>query len=341
MTNKVTWAYYPDNPISVSAFNGWLAGATAAGYTVREPDETKSVRIVTLSQPEIAPPAPLGPSEQGGDISHHNNGGRVLDFTKYRAGVGRYVWIKRAQGVNFTDPLGEQNFMAALGKIDYIGNYLFFEWRQNGARQAEWFSSRLGEPMGNLPELVDVELENWDRPENVVKATAEANLRSCLARCEELFLRKPYIYTSRHYWTSMFNTASVADIARNYTFVVADWTAPLDLPVGLAWAHFHQKSATHQVAGLSGDYDLIEYLGDPPPFPSVPLYQARALTPLNLRDKDGNLITGATVPAGATVQVWQEKALIGPNTLGQVFEDRAVLASDGRNVWRANLQRLT
>lgn len=69
-------------------------------------------------------------------------------------------------------------------------------------------------------------------------------------------------------------------------------------------------------------------------------YQARARTALNMRDANGNIMPGSTVPAGATVTVHALRELIGPNALGERYEDRAVLAPDGRNVWRANLERL-
>lgn len=341
MTQPRTIGYWdPPDPLDAAIIAAFLAAGTAAGMTLRTDAATTGTwKTITLMKPPTQM-NPLGPSESGIDFSHHNNGGKVIDFAKVRAAGHRFGWGKRSQGVNFTDPLGKQNFAAAVGQLDWIGNYHFFEWRQNGKDQADFFSLTCGEALGNLPELIDVELEPWDRPENVVKATAEANLRACLAQSEARFGRKPFIYTSRHYWTTMFDTARVADIARGYKFLVADWSAPLDLPIGLAWALFHQKSSTHQIPGLVGNWDLDEYRGDPPPFPSTPLYRARARVALNLRDRDGNVIPNAAVPAGAEIGVWQELALIGPNALGQVYEDRAVLAVDGRNVWAAQLDRL-
>ena len=333
----------PIEPALAAARDAWLAAVHAEGWTQRGEDVVRSMRTIWMHKPLPNLPAPLGPSESGVDFSHWNNGQQVIDFAKVRAAGHRFGWGKRSQGRNFTDPNGAANFNAARGKLDHIGNYHFFEWRQDGTEQANFFSLTCGEALGNLPELIDVELERWDIPANVVKSVAEANLRACLARCEIQFSRRPMIYTSAHYWRSMFDTNRVADIARDYKFLVADWTGPLDLPAGVAWAHFHQKSATHQIPGLAGDWDLDEYRGDPPPPPVFP-YRARVRALSFLRDAAGNgLLTNgvqASVPAGAEVTVLEIRPSIGPNALGQVYENRAVLHTDGRSIWNANLERV-
>jgi GH25 family lysozyme M1 (1,4-beta-N-acetylmuramidase) len=80
-----------------------------------------------------------------------------------------------------------------------------------------------------------------------------------------------------------------------------------------------------QIAALVPDPDV-------PPMPQ-PLYQARALIDLALRDKDGNLTTDATlapagvVKAGTVVPVYDH--LVGAGA----FTNRDVVTTDGKNVW--------
>lgn len=263
MTDPRSFVYYPDDTGSTAAAMAWREHERNRGYTEEQVSE-RGVKIITLRKPLPSLPAPLGPSETGIDISHWNNGGNAVDFAKVRAAGHRFVFIKRTQGTAHMDRLGADNFRAAQGVMDFISNYHFFTWRDDGRAQAEHFSRTCGEAIGNLPELIDVELLPGEDAAAVNKTLAESNLRAHLARCEELFTRKPIIYTSRHYWSVMFDTARVADIARGYKFLVADWTPPLDLPAGVPWAHFWQRRADYTIPGLAGTFDLDEYRGDPP-----------------------------------------------------------------------------
>lgn len=263
MTDPRSFAYYADDDSYAAAALAWRESERSRGFTEEQVSE-RTVTIITLRRPLPSLPAPLGPSETGIDWSHWNNGGNVIDFSKVRAAGHRYGWGKRTQGTAHVDRLGLANFNAARGVLDWIGNYHFLTWRDDGRAQAEHFSRTCGEAIGNLTELVDVELLPGEDVAAVNKTLAESNLRAFLARCEELFSRKPIIYTSKHYWQTMFDTARVADIARGYKFLVADWTPPLDLPAGVPWAHFHQKRADYVIPGLAGTWDLDEYRGDPP-----------------------------------------------------------------------------
>jgi GH25 family lysozyme M1 (1,4-beta-N-acetylmuramidase) len=269
MTQPVTSYYRPDDPVGKAAAEASLGAYIAAGWTAVDAPVTETWVRLTVRKPIPALPGPLGPSETGLDISHWNNNDTALtraQFALIRAAGHRFVWIKRTQGTTFVDKHGVANFDAAFGTIDWIGGYHFFEWDQNGAEQADHFSRTMGEALGNFPELIDVELES-----GVVvtdKLLAEANLRACLARCEERFLRKPVIYTNRNYWEAMFVPARVADLLTKYRFLIADWDGPLDQqPAGLPWVHFRQKSKAYQIPGIAGTFDLDEYRGDPPPTP--------------------------------------------------------------------------
>jgi GH25 family lysozyme M1 (1,4-beta-N-acetylmuramidase) len=269
MTDPRSFGFWePIDAEDLAMLQALIASSTAKGRTERVDVVREGTwHVVTLSKP-IAVPVPvlpLGPSETGIDVSRWNNSQTVIDFAKVKAAGHRFVFIKRTQGTGWVDPLGLGNFNAARPHMDFISNYHFFEWRVDGAAQAEHFSRTCGEAVGNLAELVDVELQPNEDPAAVNKALAETNLRAFLVRCEQLFGRRPLIYTSRHYWMSMFDTGRVADIGAGYKYLIADWTPPLDLPPGIAWAHFHQKRSDYTIPGLAGPFDLDEYRGDPPP----------------------------------------------------------------------------
>jgi hypothetical protein len=77
----------------------------------------------------------------------------------------------------------------------------------------------------------------------------------------------------------------------------------------------------------------------------TPLYRGKALNILYLRDRQGNLLfnpdgTIASVPKDGIVNVWEQLDVIGPNAVGEVYDDRAVVAQDGRNVYEARLLKI-
>ena len=270
MTTQRWYGYWePISPYDQAMLAAFLAAANAEGLTERTDEIVTTpwhvVRLAKPTTPIPTVPLPLGPSETGIDWSHWNHNGQVIDFAKVRTAGHRFGWGKRTQGTDFVDPLGQQNKLAAATKLDFIGDYHFFEWWKDGTEQADHFSRTVGEFLGNLPEMGDFELRNGEDPATVNKAVATANLRKFLARCEQRFLRKPINYTNKRSWEAMFE--NVADIERDYDFLVADWTPPINLPGGVRWARFHQKSNVHRIPGLNGDFDLIEYKGNPPPVP--------------------------------------------------------------------------
>ena len=252
----------PIEPPDQAGFDAWLAGQMAAGRTERT---DKLWNLVTMRKPIPSLPLPLGPSETGIDWSHWNNGGQVIDFSKVRAAGHRYGWGKRTQGVSGVDPLGAANFNAAVGKLDWIGNYHFFEWAQDGTEQADHFSLTVGEASGNLADMLDCELKDGEDPASIDRARATLNLRKWLAQYAVRYPTKPkpILYTNKRSWEAMFT--GVDDIARTHRFMIADLNDPLDLPNGVLWADFRQKSWTHRIEGQQGDFDLDEYRGDPPP----------------------------------------------------------------------------
>lgn len=264
----------PIIPYDLALLEAFLAANRAEGLTART-DATRAGtwHSVTVSKPLPTVPPTLGPSNTGLDLSHWNNNDTALtvaQFNLIKAAGHVFVWIKRTQGLTFVDKHGLANFTAAsqAGGL-WIGSMHFFEWDKDGTEQIDHLSRTVGESVGNLWELLDVELEDGDVVTD--KLLAEANLRKALARSEERFMRKPVIYTNANYWGRMFVASRVQDILQNYMFLIADWDGPLDqAPPGLPWVHFRQKSATYTIAGITGPIDLDEYRGLPPVGPPPP-----------------------------------------------------------------------
>lgn len=332
MTDPRSYNFYePLTGAELAAFEAWLAQVKAEGWTARS-DATHTLHQVTMRRPL---PLPLSPGELGLDVSHWQG---TIDWVKARAAGYRFVYIKRSQGVDLVDSRGLINWKGAHNAGFLIGGYHYFEHDKDGGQQAMHFSATLGEDVGHLTPAVDVEPDGQPRLPLHPKAEITDNLKKFLDTLENLGLRPCVIYTSAGAWPTM---TTLPAWAGEYPLWAADWTDPLQLPAGWSHARYRQKGQ-RAVNGFASDVDWNVFQGAeaiPQPVPGFP-YQALTKTALNLRDAAGNIIPNAAVPAGVPVTVHSIISRIGPNALGQFFDDRAVLATDGRNVWNDNLDKI-
>ena len=133
------------------------------------------------------------------------------------------------------------------------GAYHFFRAEFDGAQQAELFLRTVNPTLGDLPPVVDVELND-----GVTGATLVSRLQAWLDTVEQQTGAKPIIYTLTSFWNPHFN-----DQFGQYPLWVAHYgPSPQPLPEGWAnWA-FWQYSQSLPVAGVPGNADHDYFNGD-------------------------------------------------------------------------------
>ena len=127
-----------------------------------------------------------------------------------------FTYLKATEGTTWKDPMYISHNANAQDAKFITGPYHFFRVQYNGATQAEHFFAVAGAT--SLPPVVDVEFRN---NRGYSKAVFAARLRNFLLRAEELFGRKPMIYTSRYMWHELVGSASWS---RQYDLWVANYT---------------------------------------------------------------------------------------------------------------------
>lgn len=162
----------------------------------------------------------------GGDYSHWNS----LDFPALVAGGHKFCWLKVSEGSAWLDAKYVAHRLAARSAGLVTGPYHYFRAAWGGATQAQHFFDNAYNDV--LPPAVDVEAINNT---GFTKDVFKSRLRDCLLKTEELFGRKPIVYTSKSKWELL---VGLAGWESEYDLWVAHYTlaaAPL-LPNG--WANF-------------------------------------------------------------------------------------------------------
>ena len=163
----------------------------------------------------------------GGDFSHWNS----PDFPALVAAEHKYAWLKATEHISFTDGKYWAHKAAAEAAGMITGPYHYFRAAWAGAPQAQHFFDNVGLDWKLFP-AVDVERKNNG---GFAQAVFKARLLECLERCEQLFGRKPVIYTSKYAWEELVGSAPWApdydlwvayySSASNAPLLPSDWTA--------------------------------------------------------------------------------------------------------------------
>lgn len=192
-----------------------------------------------------------------------------IDWDKVcAAGVG-YAFIKATQDVHIADVRYQFNWAEAERLGMYRGPYHFavppfkasphaaqHNPKGNPTEQAEFFYETVGKLSGarDLPPVLDMEWHCATQSE-----CSEWN-EELARRTEELFGRRPLIYTTTNYIKNwMGNPAWV----KRYMFWQAYWTDKPQPPSrieGLPWT-FWQYDNQGKVSGISGDVDMNRFYG--------------------------------------------------------------------------------
>jgi len=165
----------------------------------------------------------------------------------------KYAFMKATEGDGFKDSMFAQNWEHA--EVESRGAYHFWRYHFDGTLQAEHFFDTVNATgdIGELPPVVDLEDIRAPKGGDIVP-----RMRQMLQRTEELFGKKPIIYTAAWWWNPWtLNNAGFGDydlwVAHYKT--VYPWSNPL-LPAGWDDWQIWQHSSTGSVPGVQGNCDL-------------------------------------------------------------------------------------
>ena len=209
-----------------------LASVALAGCIGAAPvDETESGLSVCAK----------GPIVKGVDVSHYDG---TIDWAAVHGAGIAFAFMKATESTGFADPQFAANWNGAGANGVIRGAYHFFRASADATAQADYFVQQAGVPAaGDLPLTID--LETLD---GVAAATVASDALTFLARVETKSGRKPIVYTSASFLSSIGSPAGFGA----YTLWVANWQVScpkLPSPPWSDWT-FWQDSATATVNGI-------------------------------------------------------------------------------------------
>jgi lysozyme len=166
-----------------------------------------------------------------------------------------FVFMKASETTNFVDPMFHENWEASKDEGFCRGAYHFWRYAGDPVQQAQCFAAVVGEDLGELPPVLDVEDPNApkgvDTPERILL---------CADEIERLWGQKPIIYTACWYWNEWVRTAADNDLWTAHWKPV--WMGSPCLPIGWNDWKFWQYSSRGSVPGIQGNVDLDVFYGD-------------------------------------------------------------------------------
>ena len=179
----------------------------------------------------------------GLDVSHWN----TPDWNALIAAGAKFAYLKATEGTNWVDPKYVAHRLAARNLALKTGPYHYFRAAWSGAIQAQHFFDNAYND--ELPPAVDVEAVNNT---GFTKEVFRTRLRECLLKIEELFGRKPIIYTSKSKWELL---VGLAGWESEYDLWVAHYSAAANAPLlPNGWANW----AVWQYTSIPLDTDRMQ-----------------------------------------------------------------------------------
>ncbi len=197
------------------------------------------------------------PRLTGIDVSHFQG---HVDWAAVKAAGCAFAFAKATEGAGVGDPFFAANWagMKAAGLMR--GAYHFYRAEQDAAQQAAHFLSNVQFEAGDLPPVLDIEVND-----GVTGAALVGGVQTWLDAVEPVAGATPIIYTNTPFWDAHFN-----DQFSQYPLWIAHYgPAPSPLPVGWTVWTFWQYSQSLSIAGVGGPADHDYFNG--------PLTQLQAL----------------------------------------------------------------
>jgi lysozyme len=195
----------------------------------------------------------------GIDVSHFQG---HVDWPAVKAAGCAFAFAKATEGTGVTDPYIATNWagMKAAGLLR--GAYHFFRAGESAADQAGHFLSTVQFEAGDLPPVLDIELDDGVTGEALV-----GGVQTWLDAVEPAAGATPIIYTNTPFWDANFNDQFGA-----YPLWIAHYgPAPQPLPRGWPDWTLWQYSQSLHIAGVNGPADH-DYFNGP-----LPALQALAI----------------------------------------------------------------
>ena len=182
----------------------------------------------------------------GIDISHYQGHINWNKVSKSKHPI-KYVFIRSSMGTSAKDKKFSRNWKKAKKHRFIRGAYHYYRPDENSTKQFENFKSKVKLSKGDLPPVLDVEVESKKS-----RAYLRKGVKNWLKLAEKHYGVKPIIYTSRNFYKHVLKGH-----IDGYTLWIADYSGK---PGGINW-RFHQFTDQVSIKGISQPVDGNNYKG--------------------------------------------------------------------------------
>jgi lysozyme len=198
------------------------------------------------------PPRPdcqPGPTTAGIDVSYHQD---AIDWPRVaRAGI-RFAFIRVADGATIRDVKFATNWAESRRAGLVRGAYLFFRPDQSVDAQSDIMLAALRADRGDLPPVIDVEVDGGLAPPIVA-----ARARAWVDRVRAAIGVEPIVYTNGDLWKA----GGAAALAAQPLWIAHYTQGCPTLPAAWTRWRFWQHTDHGAVPGITGDVDLDVFSG--------------------------------------------------------------------------------
>ena len=182
----------------------------------------------------------------------------VVDFAKAKNSGASFVYIKASQQV--ADAKFAVNWKAAKGILPR-GAYHYLDWRKSELDQANLFVSTMGGDWGELPPVLDLEMDPTNYGMNV--AIVRGKIWNFLTAVEKSTGRIPMLYTGYYYW-NQWGSKDAGWL--HFPFWLAWYAAESIIKVPLPWTkwtfwQYTDRADGHLFGCQSAGVDLSYFNG--------------------------------------------------------------------------------
>lgn len=198
----------------------------------------------------IGPVCETGPTVAGIDVSYYQD---QIEWARVRGAGIRFAFIRVSDGLTVEDARFAKNWVGARRAGVLRGAYQHFRPDENPIAQADLLIAAIARDPGELPPVIDVEVDGGKAPDQVAD-----RVRAWVARVRSRLAVEPIVYTGPEFWRDRVGGADLS----SQPLWVAHYTrsCPTVPPPWTAWA-FWQHTDTGQVPGIEGPVDLDVFAG--------------------------------------------------------------------------------
>lgn len=202
--------------------------------------------MIGCNKSSVSPFADLNGNVWGIDLSHHQGNINWNLLTKRKP---HFIFLKATEGTTHIDPKYPEYKRYATQHSIKTGSYHFFNFFKDGRTQAHFFCQVANVQKGELPPVLDVEINPYQMPP---REQVTSEIMDFINTMKSKTGVTPIIYCNRRFYNMFLKN----QLSLDHPLWICDYRNKPDQN----WV-FWQKTDKHKIPGIKGHVDLNLFNG--------------------------------------------------------------------------------